>query len=367
MKHRIIFTCICCILASCLSSENRIEFIHEFASDPNDQAFFEIPLDWNTEAEFPLFHQIKQFLKEQRLEIRTTDLQNYQITPKKKSKNYLIKCKHWFGINRPISEKLSKEVRAFVFWNIPPYIKKLDLSELPKEKLVLFMWESPAVEPHLYQRRYQKFFSKIYTWDDDLVDNKKFFKLFYPVLNPMDKNIPKFENKKLCTMLMAKNQSKHPDQLYTEREQAIAFFEHVHDGDFEFFGKGWESQGYKTFRGYAHDKIEVLKNYRFSICYENMAGKGYISEKIFDSFAAGNIPIYLGATNIEEYIPKHCFIDRRDFSSYEELYDFMKHMSKKEYEAYLKNIEHFLRSDAAQLFSRKNFIRTFQEAVSSNS
>ena len=40
------------------------------------------------------------------------------------------------------------------------------------------------------------------------------------------------------------------------------------------------------------NKIEFLKSYKFSIAMENTEGNGYISEKIVDSFLAGNIPIY---------------------------------------------------------------------------
>ena len=49
-----------------------------------------------------------------------------------------------------------------------------------------------------------------------------------------------------------------------------------------------------------------MQHYRFYICYENTEGvEDYITEKIFDCFAAGFVPIYWGASNIEKYIPKN--------------------------------------------------------------
>ena len=39
------------------------------------------------------------------------------------------------------------------------------------------------------------------------------------------------------------------------------------------------------------NKIEFLKRCKFSFSMENTEGNGYISEKIVDSFLAGNIPI----------------------------------------------------------------------------
>jgi hypothetical protein len=63
-----------------------------------------------------------------------------------------------------------------------------------------------------------------------------------------------------------------------------------------------------------------LEKYKFSICYENARDTpGYITEKIFDCFFAGCVPIYWGANNITDHIPKECFIDKRDFEDYKVL------------------------------------------------
>ncbi len=140
--------------------------------------------------------------------------------------------------------------------------------------------------------------------------------------------------------------SKKSNQLYAEREKAIEFFENQKEEGFACYGRWWDPIKHPSYRGVAQDKIATLKQYRFSICYENSKNlKGYITEKIFDCFAAGNVPVYWGASNIEEYIPKSCFIDRRDFASMEELYCFLKTMSKKEYETYIQNIKKWLQSE----------------------
>ena len=83
---------------------------------------------------------------------------------------------------------------------------------------------------------------------------------------------------------------------------------------------------------------------------------GYVTEKIFNCFAAGCVPIYWGAPNVTDYIPKNCFIDRRDFGSNAEVYDFIKSMSQGVYETYLKNIQIFLDSDQARLFARDHYV-----------
>lgn len=185
---------------------------------------------------------------------------------------------------------LKNEENVWVFWNLGP---KAVFGVRPKEKMVLFMWEPPTVQPELYEKAVQTKFGKIFTWDDDLVDGKKFFKFCYPVLRTRGEVVP-FEKKGFCTMIARRLSSKHPKQLYKERENLIRFFEKKR-GEFDLYGKYWEKKKFKNWRGAVEDKMEVLKNYKFSICYENMKDvKGYISEKIFDCFAAGVVPVYWG-------------------------------------------------------------------------
>lgn len=47
------------------------------------------------------------------------------------------------------------------------------------------------------------------------------------------------------------------------------------------------------------NKFEYLKQFKFNICPENLIENGYITEKLFDSFEAGCIPIWNGDKNIE--------------------------------------------------------------------
>ena len=48
------------------------------------------------------------------------------------------------------------------------------------------------------------------------------------------------------------------------------------------------------------DKIDYMKDFKFNICPENMDAPNYVTEKIFDAFQAGAIPIYHGALNNPE-------------------------------------------------------------------
>ena len=115
-----------------------------------------------------------------------------------------------------------------------PFDQLEDLKKYPKEKCILILWEPPSVVTHLgnatrnYDPQFHEYFSKVLTWHDQLIDNKKYMKLYYPVLHPMREDIVDFANKKLCTMIVCNKGSAHPDELYSARRDAIIYFESNH-------------------------------------------------------------------------------------------------------------------------------------------
>ncbi len=245
----------------------------------------------------------------------------------------------------------------------PDIMQKLPLDK--PEKCILFVWEPPTIRPYNYYRSSHQPYHKIFTLVDLLVDNQKYFKFYFPQprLEMTVESVP-FENKKLCTFIARNHRSPSKFELYTERLSTINFFEKQGSQDFDFYGVGWLAHQYKNYKGPVKTKKEVLKNYKFYICYENTRDiNGYITEKIFDCFMEGCVPIYWGSQNVTKYIPTECFIDRRRFSNNEELYQFLKSISKDEYEKYLAAIKRFLQSDAAFLFSSEFFIDTVIRVV----
>jgi len=59
------------------------------------------------------------------------------------------------------------------------------------------------------------------------------------------------------------------------------------------------------------DKHGALKKYRVYMALENVMERGYVTEKIVDGYAAGNVNVYLGAPDISDYVPSDSFIDAR--------------------------------------------------------
>lgn len=222
--------------------------------------------------------------------------------------------------------------------------------------------EPPVAEDylHLYNPQVQNHFGSIITFFDDLVDNKRYFKYDHPQPNETPIQDPvEFENRKLCVMVQTNRRSSQSNELFSERRKIAAFF--PNDGEFDLYG-GNDWNGFANWRGWwDYPKAKLLKNYKFVITYENMRNqRGYITERIFDALFAQCVPIYWGATNIADYIPKECFVDRMAFSSNEDLYQFMKSMDKKTFIAYLIAGQEYLKSPA---FKNKFTPRSFGRSV----
>jgi len=151
--------------------------------------------------------------------------------------------------------------------------------------------------------------------------------------------------------------------LYVVRMEAIKYFSKT--GYLDLYGKNWEnwtglSDAEKTAITRLNprevsNKYTLLTRYRFALCFENCIYPGYITEKIFDCFFARCIPIYYGAPDIKDYIPKNTFIDFRDFHDFAELKGRLTSMSEKEYNSYIQNINKYICSKEFERFIDSTF------------
>ena len=262
-----------------------------------------------------------------------------------------------------------------------------------------FAMECPIVDPLQYKlmREAQHYFKHIFSWSDSkLLEN--FIGEQIPIETfcwPQSYNQvhEKYWSKKDRGFLMMMNSNKLPalywQELYTERMRAVEFFSRTQDID--LYGREWDLPSIQlgksripyTFRkwrrdlqkiwqsffpdplllaarsvykGSAESKSEVLSNYNFSLCFENMILKGWVTEKIFDCFFAGTIPIYLGSPDIEDHIPSECYIDMRDFNDYSDLLSHLKSLTPEDIQRYRVNAKNFLASEGYQPYTKEKFV-----------
>lgn len=97
-------------------------------------------------------------------------------------------------------------------------------------------------------------------------------------------------------------------------------------------GKCLNNIGYRV-----KDKIEYQKKYKFAIAFENYSEPGYTTEKILEAYNSNCIPIYYGNPNVNLDFNPETFINRADFSTDEELIEYIKKVDNDDelYNSYL--------------------------------
>lgn len=230
---------------------------------------------------------------------------------------------------------------------------------------VLFLVENATIWPRNQKKINHELFDIVFTWNDKLVDEKKYYKfnLSYSREN-ISQNILSSKRTKLVNAIFGKKFKKNT--LYKERLRLIKFFDKKKE--FDLYGFGWDNfffnkypftylnrfkflqkifislrLNFKSYKGTIEDKLSTMELYDYSVAFENSSDyEGYITEKIFHPMMAGSIPIYLGASNISKYVPSNCFIDFRDFRSLEDLYEYLKNLSENKKSNFRLNIKKFI-------------------------
>ena len=239
-------------------------------------------------------------------------------------------------------------------------------------------------------RHLSKLFKSVVTYDDDLAGTGNFVKgnvanfhadmptkkrsykdrkMVCMVTSNTTNNyiISVLNNYNYATYYNERNIKYHPKAIYHKRIEIADYFLQNHPEEFDLYGLFWPDRFEPVLKGFLekNKKIQTVSEYRFAITFDSYTKqRGYISEKIFDAFFAGTIPVYMGADNVSDYIPEQCFIDVRDFESYEELYDYISSMSEADFNKRLRAIEKFLTSKTFQeYFSSAGIAKTLLAAV----
>jgi hypothetical protein len=192
----------------------------------------------------------------------------------------------------------------------------------------MYAWllESPSIKKQSYnfiKDNYNKF-EKIFTFDKNLIKLSDKF-IFIPIggcwLNEEDRKI--YEKTKDLSIIVSNKRQTDGHKL---RHNIVSAFSD--DYDIDLFGNGYK---------FINNKIEALKDYKFSIVVENCKSDYYFTEKIIDCFQTGTIPIYWGCPSINDFFKlDNKFI----FNSLEELEAILTKIKNKEiiYDNYLDSV-----------------------------
>jgi alpha(1,3/1,4) fucosyltransferase len=261
-----------------------------------------------------------------------------------------------------------------------------DVSEIPRYKKYLIVTECEMIDcANADVAKYSEF-AKVFTYNDEKVKRNGCIKL--PLANKFKESICiPFAERNYFVMMAGNKKSSEAGELYSERYSAIRLLEKIYPGDFDLYGPNWDRRIFggnglmakmnrfgllqrkmapkrPSYRGMSDSKLATLSRYRYNICYENTCMiEGYISEKIFDSFFAGCVPVYLGAPNIADYIPKGCFINKRDFNIDREMFERLHEMGEEEFNRYLAAAARFLSSEKSRMFTMDFWADTVMKGI----
>lgn len=273
--------------------------------------------------------------------------------------------------------------------------------------------ECPTVEPANYRElnRAQRFFRRIYSWTSSSALEPfvgaplRCQRFHWPQsFEAVHERIWLQRERGFLVMINGNKSPRYPSlcpELYSERLKAVEYFSRTRE--LNLYGVGWDGPkllvgrpcvpgtfgmvpmpgtiqalqralltrwqrifpdpqlqaARLVYRGTARSKAEVLGRHKFAICFENSILEGWITEKIFDCFFAGTVPVYWGAPDIERYIPSGCFIDMRQFSSYADLSRFLHSLSDSDIQGYKERARSYLASPAYTPFTRQAFAQLF--------
>lgn len=136
------------------------------------------------------------------------------------------------------------------------------------------------------------------------VKNKKYLRFPYWILTTFS---PEAEEQQIRDRIREINKA-HYEKSYEcvliNKHDPAGTRELVYNGvkdilDVKLAGQ-WRNNTRELWDDFGNDKEAYLRTFKFNICAENNNTKDYVTEKIFDAFIAGCIPLYYGALNEPE-------------------------------------------------------------------
>jgi len=265
---------------------------------------------------------------------------------------------------------------------------------LPKGINFLMAIENPYITPQNADISYLRKFKRVFGFNRNLLELPNVTQIYLPNRIRVESFSP-FHARTLFSCLINSNKTfpfSLKSDLYLERIKTIRWYEENQPLDFHLYGMGWDKplraytfknkiirriqriatqlfsyKPFPSFRGEVENKHTILSKAKFAYCYENVSDlPDYITEKIFDCFFSGCVPVYWGTETIKEHIPANCFINRSDFKDTAEVHQFLKDIDEDTYHDYQANIQKYLLSSEAKKFDINYFSETIVKTILSD-
>lgn len=237
-----------------------------------------------------------------------------------------------------VSERFGQKIDALICHGYSKNaISEANNSKVPKNRMVLILWEPPIVNPKLHSEKYLSNFGYIYAPSKEWAQNFNSFYFRWPIGDSRYKpkrsnfkyrennavmiqankiNFIKGENYSLRRILLHNSlKLQHPIKLYgTDWDiipvmralKAFASYSRNYRHGFSMTAIQFVRHIYPYFYGISKNKFSTLEKYKYCIVIENH--NSYVSEKIFDSLNSYCITLYVGPNLVDYGLNKNIAI-----------------------------------------------------------
>jgi alpha(1,3/1,4) fucosyltransferase len=193
----------------------------------------------------------------------------------------------------------------------------------------------------------------------DHIDDERYFRwplfLLYGPLSRVIKNIDidkiVKEKTRFCNIVVSNSNANERVEFFKK----LSKYKKVDSG-----GRALNNIG-----GPVENKLDFIKKYKFTMAFENASYPGYTTEKVYESMSMHSIPIYWGNPKISEDFNPKSFINVNDFSSFNEVIEYVKEVDQNE-ELYRQMLSepYCYNNKVPEKFERENLLDFFEYVFS---
>jgi len=197
---------------------------------------------------------------------------------------------------------------------------------VPRGNLIKILQEPTIRNPisHLFTYRHSRIFDQVITHSPEASDERqiRFLPCTGSFIDPMQLEQQPFDQKHHTLSMIASNLAILPGHRLRLQfvEMLLSRFPQL---EAHTFGRGRRKE--------LAQKVDGLREYRFSVAIENSSLPSYVTEKFYDCIIAGCVPLYYGAPDIANYFPSDCFIPL-PVTDFEECCQIINELSDQDYE-----------------------------------
>jgi alpha(1,3/1,4) fucosyltransferase len=262
----------------------------------------------------------------------------------------------------------------------------------PQQKSILVMWETSLGARYASNPKNHLGYDAIFTYINRLVDQKRYF--FLPprayYRHRITAGLP-FEQRRLGCLVGTNRKMRYrsglfvmkkgwkfsfrdwidyvfcPGELITFRSKVAKVCARHSASVFDIFGEGWEMlpETRHICLGIPREStLNYVGRYRYYFALENhSSGCSLVSERVWDALWGDAVPVYLGHTGLDQFVPRECYIDARQFEGPNEMLDWLCRAPESIWTKYREAGREFIQSAAVERFLPAAFAEEFVRRV----